>query len=368
MALTADQPATGLGVADVLVAKRRPTLEAGLEHLLRQFAVLQRIAEQQHTLIPGCVAPQQSWIRLDVANRINEACQQLELDLTDTSHGEQWREELKAIRGLAESILRENPVLQARGPLCVIRFEDIPERYVLNRDRRRELRKGFGLHRGVKNDEGPSVVIAFTPPAYEQMWHAHTVDEYTLVLDTQFAGRYIDSGVRELAPDDEELIHFCPLTYHALANRGTRPGRTLTLKYPLGISIWLPALKLTGAERGWAEVRSVPWVRKGEHEIRRFQIKDSYHRYAVNIATLTSQVQFELTCDEDGYFYVLDGRIGVCRETQTVTASTDDLIVVKPTRSLRIRAETPGARLYWVSDVVYVPVRIPRLRSDPVTL
>ncbi|MDI6773759.1 MAG: hypothetical protein QME77_14410, partial [bacterium] len=262
----------------MLVARGPASTEARLELLLRQTPVLHRLIEEQHTLVAGEVVAQESWRRLAAANRINEACQRLELDLADAPYGEQWLGEVRAVRALAESVLRENPVLQARGPLDVVRSDEVPDRHVLNRDRRRELRKGFGLHRGARNDDGPSVVVAFTPPAYEQMWHAHTVDEYTLAVDARFAGRYADGKTCELAAHDGDLFHFHPHTYHALVNPGARHGRTFTLKYPIGISVWLPVSKLTGTERGQAEVRSVPWEREGGNLLlRRFQIGDVYH-------------------------------------------------------------------------------------------
>lgn len=328
------------------------SIEERTELLLKQIPLLQRLAEEQLSLAAGKVETEDSRRRLSAANRVNEACQQLELDLADTLQDEQWVRELKAVRALAESVLRENPVLQARGPLHVIRSGEVPERYVLNRDRRRELRKGFGLHREAKNDEGPSVVVAFTPPAYEQMWHAHTVDEYTLVLDTRFAGLYADGEVRELAAGDGDLFHFRPHTYHALANLGGRRGRTFTLKYPLGISVWMPALRLTGAERGRAEVRSTRWQRERSGIlVLRFQISDAYHGYSISVAVLSPQARLDLDCTQDGYFYVLDGRVEARGRARVVTASADDLIVAEPTRRLRIRALTDQARLYWASDI-----------------
>lgn len=336
----------------MLVARSPASLEARLELLLQQTTVLHRLMEEQHALVAGEVVAQESWRRLSVANRINEACQRLELDLADAPEGEQWLGEVRAVRAMAESVLRENPVLQARGPLDVIRSDEVPDRYVLNRERRRELRKGFGLHRGARNDEGPSVVVAFTPPAYEQMWHAHTVDEYTLALDARFAGRYADGKTWELTAHDGDLFHFHPHTYHALVNPGARHGRTFTLKSPIGISVWLPALRLTGAERGQAEVRSVPWEREGNNLLlRRFQIRDAYHRYTLHIATLAPGARLHLKCQEDGYYYVLDGCLEVRRNSHAVTASANDLIVAEQTPTLRFRALTGQTRLYWASDV-----------------
>lgn len=216
------------------------------------------------------------------------------------------------------------------------------------------MRKGFGLHRGVRNDEGHSVVVAFTPPAYEQMWHAHTVDEYTLALDRKFSGRYIDRQVHSLEAQDGELLHFHPYTYHTLANPGKRPGRTFTLKYPLGISVWLPAPQLTGMERGQAEVRRSAWQReKTDVQLRRFRVGDAYHSYAINVAILGARARLDLKCEQDGYVYILDGSVEARRGSQKVAASTDDLIVAEPTPSLRMRALTGRARLYWTSDIVY---------------
>ena len=337
----------------MLVASETTSIEGHCERLMTHLPALQRMVEEQQSLVAGCVKEAESRRRLSIANRINVACQRLLLDLADLHSGEQLAEEIEAVRALAELVLRENPVLQARGPLHAIRSHEMPDRDVLNRDRRRELRKGFGLHRGTRNDEGPSVVIAFTPPAYEQVWHAHTVDEYTLGVDTEFTGRYANGKICELAAEDGDLFHFHPHTYHTLANAGERQGRTFTLKYPLGISVWLPALKLTGRERGRAGVRSAPWKREGSRVLLRcFQISDAHHRYAINVARLEPQARLHLKCDQDGYLYVLDGDVEVRRGSQTVTASADDLIAADPTPSLCLRAISGHARLYWASDVV----------------
>jgi mannose-6-phosphate isomerase-like protein (cupin superfamily) len=345
-----------MGTAGVRVATRTASIAARVEFLLEQIPLLKRLIEEQDCLVAGKVDAAESCRRLFVANRINKLCQHLELDCIESLRGGHWLRDLNTVRALAESVLRENPVLQVRSLLHVVKSHAMPERYVLSRTRRQEARKGFGLHQGIRNDEGPSVVIAFTAPAHEQLWHAHTADEYTLVLDTQLAGRYIAGRTCELAAHDEELFRFWPHTYHTLANRGTGLGRTFTLKYPLGMSLWLPAPELTGAEPGRAEVRSARREPVGRHiSIRRFHVNDSYHRYVINLATLTPQAQLRLSCHEDGYFYVLDGHVAAHRGAHEVTAATNDLIVVAPTRALRIRAGVQGARLYWASDLLYDP-------------
>ncbi len=336
----------------MIVARSTAPIESRVGLLVKQIPTVQRLAEEQLSLVAGCVRPEDSARRLAVANRINEACQHVELDLADTPEGEQWAGAIRAIRALAETVLRENPSLQARGPLSVIGSRQLLDRYVLNRARRRELRRGFGLHRGVRNDEGPSVVVAFTPPGYEQMWHAHTVDEYTLVADAPFVGRFADGTLHELAADDGQMFHFAPHTYHTLTNTGGRHGRTFTLKYPLGLSVWLPALKLTGGERGWAEVRGAARVREGRGiVVRSFEIRDAHHAYTVNTATLAPGAQLNLACEHDGYVYILSGQVEVRRQSVAATAEGDNLVVAEPTPSLCVRA-IAGARLYWPSDIV----------------
>lgn len=129
----------------MLIARDTPSIEARLEALLRQTRVLQRLLEEQHSLAAGRVEAEESGRRLAVANRINEACQRLELDCTDNLHRAQWLREIQAVRALAELVLRENPVLQVRGPLHVIRSHEMLDRYVLNRSRRQEGEKGVRL-------------------------------------------------------------------------------------------------------------------------------------------------------------------------------------------------------------------------------
>lgn len=328
----------------------RAELEQALEWLIAQVPVLRQIADEQLMLRPGDVTPQESRRRLSVANRINVARQMLELDLL---HGDAaWGDVLAEIRTLAELVLRENPTLQVRGPLSVVRASDVPKRHVLNRERRREVRRGYGLHRGVRNEEGPSLVVAFTPQAYEQLWHAHTIDEYTLVLDSRYVARYMDGEARVLEAGDASLFHFAPHTYHAIANKSSRVGRTLTLKYPLGISVWLPGLNLVGTERGSATVRYLTVSRRRKSPlIRRLQVRDPHHSYAINIAVLGPREHLTLRCDEPRFFYVLDGAVRVCAGGREVVAAADDMIVVDPTRSFRICASTQGGRVYWVSDL-----------------
>lgn len=346
----------------VLVARQSPSINARLDLLAQQIPALQRIREDQDALAAGKVSARDSRRRLSVANRINEACQRLELELIDGGARHLWTGEVAAIRALAESVLRENPVLQARGALSVIRGNDIPSRHVLNRAGRRERRKGFGLHRHVRNEEGPSVVVAFTPRGYEQMWHAHTVDEHTLALDVRFAGRYAGGKIHTLYARDGQLFHFHPHTYHTLSNQGTRVGRTFTLKYPIGISVWLPALELTGEERGAAEVWSAPLTpARSAGRVRQFRVLDAYHRYTVNVMQLASGATFDLRCDDPTYVYALDGRVDVRWGPQAATASANDLIVVEGGGTLRLRALTDPARVYWASDVAggHVPPALP---------
>lgn len=338
-------------------------IEACLDVLRKQAAVLRDLVAEQHTLVAGEVEAWESARRLSLANRINVICQRLQVDLVGAPSAQQWEAEVSALRALAEAVLRENPVLQARSPLSVVRAREIPPRHVLNRQRQQEVRKGFGLHRRPRNDEGLSVVIAYTPVGYEQMWHAHTVAESTLALDTRFVGRYAHGGIGALAAADGQMFHFGPLTYHTLTNHGGRPGRTFTLKSPLGISIWLPVLHLTGQERGWAEVLVAPWERIARAALlRRYQVSDSCHSYIINLAVLHGPGSLVLPFEEDAYVYVLDGQLAVRRGSQTVVASADDLVVAEPTPALRLRSPTDSARIYWASGC---ESRWPRLAHPP---
>lgn len=332
------------------------SIEARLDRLVRQASVLQRIREEQQALVPGKVAASEAARRLTTADRINEACQRAQLELFGAPNSARWAQELTAIRALAEEVLRENPVLLAQEPLHVIRSHEMPERNVVNHAGRKELRKGFGLHRHMRNDQGPSVVVAFTPPGYEQMWHAHPVDEYTLAMDVRFSAHYASQKVYALTVGDGELLHFHPHTYHTLANREARTGRTLTLKFPVGMSVWLPALRLTGAERGAAEVWSPSAaVEARDVRIRRFEVRDGYHTFDLNIAHLQPGGRFNLRDDKDIYVYVLDGGAEVRHGPHARIASADDLIVVEPPQTLYVRALTAGTRLYWASNVTVPP-------------
>lgn len=350
----------------MLVGTECRAVEARVDRLVRQAGLLRRIRDEQQALVPGQVSAQESARRLAIANRVNETCQRLQLELIDAVDGASWSSELTAVRALAEEVLRENPVLLACGALQVIRSHEIAERHVLNRAGRRERRKGFGLHRHPWNDRGPSVVVAFTPPGYEQLWHAHTVDEYTLALDVRFVGRYAAGSITTLEADDGQLFHFHPHTYHTLASRGSRPGRTFTLKYPVGMSVWLPAFQLTGAEQGAAEVWSASTeLHTGGVRIQRFEIRDGYHTYDLNTAHLRPDAQVELRAEQDIFVYVLDGRVEVRRGARARIASANDLIVAEPTRSLWIRALTPGTRLYWASSVALSPWQSAGATRDP---
>jgi len=350
----------------VVVGAETRSVEARVDLLVRQTDLLRRIREEQQVLAPGQVTAQASARRLARANRINEACQRLQLELINAADGAAWSPELTAVRALAEEVLRENPVLLARGPLHVIRSHEIPDRHVLNRAGRREKRKGFGLHRHTRNDEGPSVVVAFTPPGYEQIWHAHTVDEYTLALDVRFVGRYAAGDIHTLSVEDGQLFHFHPHTYHTLANRGAHPGRTFTLKFPVGMSVWLPALQLTGAKLGAAEVWSAsPDPDTSDVRIRRFAVRDEYHTYDLNIAHLQPGARVDLRAEEDIYVYVLEGCVDARHGARARMASANDLIVAEPTQPLCVRALTPGTRLYWASNVAASPWQSAEAPRDP---
>jgi len=92
----------------------------------------------------------------------------------------------------------------------------------------------------------------------------------------------------------------------------------------------------------------------------------SDHRHAINVAILESQAQLNLKCEQDGYFYVLDGCVEIRRASQAVTASADDLIVAEPISCLRIQALRAPTRLYWASDIVCAsPHRLRGTRKEP---
>lgn len=316
--------------------------------LLRHVPLLDRILHAQAGLRPGDVTPEETARRLRPAARVSAACQCLAVRLRRAGRFAELAC-VGPVRERAERILRENPLLWARGPLDVVRFCDIVPRYVLNARLEREQRLGWGLHRGNRNELGPSVVLALTPPGHEHLLHQHPVDEHTLVLDEAMDGVYLDGERRVLPARDGDLLRFAAGTVHALANRGLRAGRSLTVKMPSGLLAWAPYTDGEVAPTGRAE--RVGPARAGGRRgtvTRRYRILTTPPAYAVELRWLAPGQVTRWPGPSPEHLLVLSGRVRGSVGRHGVEAGPNDLLVLDGTRPARLRAGPRGARLYRV--------------------
>lgn len=338
--------------------KREDAEEAGIDAqelvdgVLEDSPLLNRIEGEQKTLVKGSVTSSEVQYRFGVASLFSEVCQYLTLlfarqRLDNTN----LLDELNKVRSQAERILRENPVLQADSPLYVVHSHQMPPRYSLNYDGERELRKGFGLHRGTRNDEGSSVVIAFMPPYYQQIFHRHSVYEYTLIVDSPSRGIYVDGSLRELEASQSDILCFGPHTTHTIANPNLNISRNLTVKYPLGMSTWIPIFSLDDNGKGSGKILGSKLVEKSaEGFTRRFIVKDQLHNYSIEIRSLHPNVLLVEKPDLDKYVFVLSGRAILSDGSHVETAAENELIVIDAHTEFKLCSGNERVVLYEVSN------------------
>ncbi|MCI0341364.1 MAG: hypothetical protein L0216_09490 [Planctomycetales bacterium] len=326
----------------------RPDPIGGVEALLRRRADLLVIEEEQEGLVAGRVSGASHARRLRPAAEVSEACQEVAWDLRRRGlTGLLGR--LGELRDQAERILRENPLLQARGALDVVRFRDSVPRHVINSRGERERRTGWGLHRRIRNDEGPSVVLAITRPGYRQLDHHHPVPEYTLVADSVIGAHWWDGRRRDSIATDGEILHFAANTTHALVNIGRRPGRTLTVKYPLGLKAWIPVFSGAGRAHGTARVlRPVARTVRRDRESAVFEIEDECHGYSIELIRLAAGAALRARRERDDYPFVLAGTVEASGRHGAVRAGRNDVLAIRAGMPHALRAGDAGARLYRV--------------------
>ncbi len=338
--------------------KREGPEEAGVDAqelvdgVLEESFILNRIEEEQKTLVKGSVTTSEVQHRFAVASLFSEVCQYLILFFARQSLDDTYLlNELNKVRSQAERILRENPVLQADSPLCVVHSYQMPPRYSLNYDGERELRKGFGLHRRRRNDEGLSVVIAFMPTHYEQIFHRHSVHEYTLIVDSPSRGIYVQSSLRELKACQNEILCFGPHTTHTIANPSPNISKNLTVKYPLGMNTWTPVYALDNMREGFGKVLRPELVEESTEGVTKtFVVKDELHDYSVETRTLYPNALITGKPSLDKYLFVLKGRAVLSDGCYVDFATENELIVIDAHTEFKLYSGNEGVVLYEVSN------------------
>lgn len=109
--------------SDILTAcEEIISLEPKLDEILGEIATLRR----------GSVKPNETLRRSKVGSFVSEELQQISnLVVKDNiSLPKQIKEKALLVREKAEKVLRENIILQTKPPLDVVRFSDVPVRYV----------------------------------------------------------------------------------------------------------------------------------------------------------------------------------------------------------------------------------------------
>ena len=249
----------------------------------------------------------------------------------------------------ADSILRENIVLQSKPPLDIIKFENVPVRYSHSTFGSREQRWGYGLHKLPTTELGHSLCLADMPPGYIQSYHNHTISEYCLALDQKVTG-IINPGKNETKNNAHinEIIYFSATTPHTLYNPDKSMSRNITVKSPIGLSDWRPINNLNGVKSTYSEVIKGKLSRfcEGGTKIS-FSIKDKYYDYKLELLELNKDLVIENSYNKDAYLFVVDGELLISSGDIKKHGSKNDYIVIDKNTDFKIATKTK-VRLYSV--------------------
>jgi len=258
---------------------------------------------------------------------------------------------IKRVRDKAERVLRENIVLQTTPPLDVIKFKDVPVRYVYSSFGGREQRWGYGLHKKPLNEDGESITVAKMPPHYVQTIHNHTVSEYCLIIGSKTEGIYYPGKKNEriYSTRNSEIFHFSATTPHTLRNSSNKPVRNLTFKHPSALFDWKSSSHLNLIKVVRARII------KGELTIfnkkitkKFYQIHDRFYNYQIVVTKLEEGAVIEGKFSKDHYIFVVKGKLEVSHENIHKQCRRNDFIVIDKNTPYTLSAKSLS-RIYEVS-------------------
>jgi len=305
-----------------------------LDKLDKEKWILDELKEEIMALRRGEVKKEGTHRRARIARHFTENCQLLISILHDYDKDKTARlmNKLIKIQSRGEQILRENPIMQAKPPIDVLRWSSLPNRYALNLKGIKELRKGWGLHAKPLCEMGLSLTIAFMPRNHVQLYHYHPQSEHSLNLGAEIQGDYRDKGFEKTFKiKNEEIAYFGPETIHRLENPHAFINKNISVKSKEAILKWKADYYDEEIREGHGRPNKVHETKKDrKHSVKTYNIKDKNYNYRLEILKIKNGAQLDFLDESALYMYVVDGALKVTTSDKTLRCRENDIIVVNP--------------------------------------
>jgi hypothetical protein len=335
----------------MIIKNKKSAISLG-NKIINNSGILDDIFESIKRLKRGFVNPEETKERAKIARFFSENGQAILsfLKLNRIKVKQEIIERLIELRNKAEAILRENPVLQTKAPIDVIKDSDMPVRYAINHLGKKELRKGFGLHKLPTTEQGISVCIAYMPPKHIQMYHNHTIAEHTLILDNAVAGIYkIKKRKIKLIAPSKSILHFSAFTVHTIYNKNNRVSRNITMKIPRGILDWKPFYLSEATRKGKGDVitKETKSFSNKNIELKEFRIKNNLYDYNIQLTYIKPNFAYQTLDKEDKYYFVVEGNLNIIESSVKKNAGKNDVIVIDKDTECKLTTRK-GCLLYSI--------------------
>jgi len=323
-----------------------------LDKLEKEKWILDKFKKEIMSLKRGKVKKEDSLRRARIARHFTENSQLLISALHEYDKDKKLdylMGKLIKIKDVGELILRENPILQTKPPVDVLRWDSMPKRYAINLNGVKELRKGWGLHAKPLNEMSLSVTIAFMPRNYSQIFHHHPQSEYSLNLGAEILGEYKHKGSEKAFKiKNEEIAYFEPNTIHKLENPNGIISRNISVKSGQSILKWKADYYDGKNKEGYGKSIKTHETKKDRHySVKTYDIKDKHYDYQLNILKIKNGGQVDFLGESSLYLYVVDGRLKVASKDKSFRCKENDIIIVDPETRFTLTSYS-NSRIYSV--------------------
>ncbi|MBU4266740.1 MAG: hypothetical protein KKE96_05880 [Candidatus Altiarchaeota archaeon] len=306
-----------------------------LDKLDKEKWILDELKKEIMGLRRGEVKKEDTHRRARIARHFTENCQLMISKLLRYDRDkkiDRTMNKLIKIQGNGEQILRENPIMQTKPPIDVLKWDSLPNRYALNLKGVKELRKGWGLHTKPLSEMGLSVTMAFMPRNHVQLFHYHPQSEHSLNLGAEIQGDYRDKGFEKTFKiKNEEVAYFEPETIHRLENPNVSINKNISVKSGEAILKWKADYYDEEIREGYGGVLKAHETKKdGNHSVKTHNIKDKHYSYQLEILKIKNGGQVDFLDESALYMYVVDGALKVTTSDKTLRCRENDIIVVDP--------------------------------------
>lgn len=302
--------------------------------------ILSKLKKEILKLKRGEVKPKDTHRRTLIARHFTENSQLLIFMLykyDKKNKSDEARNKLIEIKDSGELILRENPILQTKSPIDILKWESMPIRYAINLNGTKELRKGYGLHTKPLNEMGLSITIAFMPPNYSQIFHDHPLSEYSFNMDQNILAIYkYQNSEKKFIVKKEEIAYFKPGTFHMFKNHARLINRNMTVKSAKSLLNWRIYSESKNSSGYGAAIKNSGLKRYKDYLVKVYNIKDNFYNYKINLIKIKKNKEVAFKNMLPKYLYVIDGKLKVKHKDKNFYCKRNDIIVVDPDSKFKL--------------------------------